>query len=390
MEWIDHSIASNRRTDGLYHAYNIVRFENRRIFIRRLYPMLEGQVAILSSTYLSPEESLSVLTALRRSEMYRADQHSYLLYPDRELPHFTEKNNLSPKVLRRSALLRKLLADRNERLIERDVSGKIHFNPDIRNAQDVARILDELPSRYGHLRKRERSIVLEIFEHLFDHESFTGRSGTFFGYEGLGCIYWHMVSKLLLAAQECYLRAAEQGTRTPGHILKRLAKCYHDIRRGIGDCKTPQEYGAFPTDPYSHTPAHAGARQPGLTGQVKEDVLCRFGELGVMVANAQIHFAPRLLQQEEFLRIPQDFRCFDISGTHRRVRLPGSSLAFTYCQTLIIYQLGRRNSLTVMFRDGTKRQSEDLALDAQTSSLIFDRAGKIDRIIVCLGDINSA
>ena len=35
-----------------------------------------------------------------------------------------------------------------------------------------------------------------------DHTRFTGRSGTFYGYEGLGCIYWHMVSKLLLATQE--------------------------------------------------------------------------------------------------------------------------------------------------------------------------------------------
>ena len=42
---------------------------------------------------------------------------------------------------------------------------------------------------------------------MFDHKSFTGRSGTFFGYEGLGSIYWHMVSKLLVAAQENCLLA---------------------------------------------------------------------------------------------------------------------------------------------------------------------------------------
>ena len=44
-------------------------------------------------------------------------------------------------------------------------------------------------------------------------------------------------------------------------------------------------YGAFPTDPYSHTPAGKGAQQPGMTGQVKEDVISRFGELGVEVKN---------------------------------------------------------------------------------------------------------
>ena len=40
---------------------------------------------------------------------------------------------------------------------------------------------------------------MESFEELFGHRQFTGRSGTFFAYEGLGSIYWHMVSKLGLA-----------------------------------------------------------------------------------------------------------------------------------------------------------------------------------------------
>ena len=39
----------------------------------------------------------------------------------------------------------------------------------------------------------------------------------------------------------------------------------------FGKVKTVRSYGAFPSDPYSHTPAHAGAQQPGMTGQVKED-----------------------------------------------------------------------------------------------------------------------
>lgn len=51
-------------------------------------------------------------------------------------------------------------------------------------------------------------VVGEIFAELFDHHSFTGRSGTFYKYEGLGCIYWHMVSKLVLAAEENYYAAS--------------------------------------------------------------------------------------------------------------------------------------------------------------------------------------
>ena len=52
--------------------------------------------------------------------------------------------------------------------------------------------------------------VLDIFESVFDHKSFTGRSGTFFGYEGLGSIYWHMVSKLLLAVYEVTEKALSE------------------------------------------------------------------------------------------------------------------------------------------------------------------------------------
>ena len=50
LEWVDHSIGANRRSDGLYHAYNLVSLDRGpEIPIRRLYEMLEGQVAVLSS-----------------------------------------------------------------------------------------------------------------------------------------------------------------------------------------------------------------------------------------------------------------------------------------------------------------------------------------------------
>ncbi|MCW5552532.1 MAG: hypothetical protein KIS67_10300 [Verrucomicrobiae bacterium] len=380
----DHTIHSNRGRDRLYHSYNLLDFEGRDgVSIRRLYAMLEGQVAVLSSGLLSPDEALSVLRALRRSAMYRADQHSYLLYPDRRLPRFVEKNDLPRAELNRSPLLCILLAHGNRRLIERDVTGRVHFNGDIKNARDVRQILDELATHgYAPLVKRDADRVLQIFERLFDHQSFTGRSGTFFGYEGLGCIYWHMVSKLLLAAQENFLRAEE--ISAPAAVRAGLAACYHDIRAGLGDRKSPTECGAFPTDPYSHTPAHTGARQPGLTGQVKEDILCRFGELGVSVIGGQIQFRPRLLRRKEFLAVPGAFRWFDHAGIERRLSLPANSLAFTYCQITVIYRIGRRDLLTVHLTDGSKQSCTSDRLDVETSRAIFARNGKIGRIEVVL------
>ena len=39
-----------------------------------------------------------------------------------------------------------------------------------------------------------------------------------------------------------------------------------------------------------------------MTGQVKEDVLSRFGELGVVVSEGKLGFNPRLLRKNEFLQ----------------------------------------------------------------------------------------
>ena len=384
LAWLDHSIRANRRRDGLFHAYNLVGFERGDALpIRRLDLMLEGQVAALSAGCLTAEESLRLLRALRESALYRADQHSYLLYPDRRLPRFVEKNNIPARALARSALLRRLVADGNRVLVERDVTGRFHFQGDIRNAADVRRKLAELSTAgYERLVRKDARLVLQIFEDVFDHQSFTGRSGTFFGYEGLGCIYWHMVSKLLLAAQETFFRAVESGA--PETVCRQLGECYHDIRAGLGDHKTPAQYGAFPMDPYSHTPGQGGARQPGLTGQVKEDILCRWGELGVFVEAGRIRFRPRLLREDEFLRAPGEFRWSDASGRERRLSLPAGSLAFTYCHVPIVYRLGDRNRLTVFRRDGTQQAHDSLELDEPTSRSLFQRTGDVARIVVWL------
>jgi hypothetical protein len=384
LAFADESIRANRRPDGLYHAYNLIKLENpREIPIRRLYEMLEGQVAVLSSGRLTARESLDLLVALKRSAMYRPDQHSYMLYPNRRLPRFIEQNNIPRKELDRSRLLQKLIANGNRLLVERDAVGRYHFNGSITNGRDVAQILEQLAAAgYARLVRSETRLVLDLFERLFDHQSFTGRSGTFFGYEGLGCIYWHMVSKLLLAAQETFFRALDSGASCP--ILQKLAKCYYDIRAGIGDCKSPGEYGAFPMDPYSHTPAHTGARQPGLTGQVKEDILCRMGELGTFVKDGQIHFRPALLKRTGFLSERADFWYYDLAGHYRRIMLEAGSLAFTYCQVPVVYQLARTNSARVFFSERLATCRDQLNMDAPTSRLIFERAGQVDRIMVSI------
>jgi hypothetical protein len=46
----------------------------------------------LSSGYLSSEQALEVLDALKNSAPFQEDQYSYILYPNKELPGFLQKN----------------------------------------------------------------------------------------------------------------------------------------------------------------------------------------------------------------------------------------------------------------------------------------------------------
>jgi hypothetical protein len=341
--------------------------------------MLEGQVAVLSSGALPVEKCLGVLDALKSSDMFRSDQYSYMLYPDRRLPRFNEKNNLSAGQVASSKLLEKLIEDGDTSIVTGDSAGKIHFNGSFRNAQVLKEALEKLDSKkYGSLAEKEMDMVLDIYEQIFDHQSFTGRSGTFFGYEGLGSIYWHMVSKLLLAVQECYFRGIEENA---GHeTTRRIAGHYYEIRAGIGLYKSPSLYGAFPTDAYSHTPAGAGAKQPGLTGQVKEDVISRFGELGIRVKEGRITFRPALLNRNELLDRPEIFICFGPDGQERKIALERGQMAFTFCQVPVVYTAGDREFLSVLREGGKEEEFTENTLPPEVSREIFARTGRIQQI----------
>lgn len=382
LQYLEHSIRANKKSDNLYHAYNLLTLENEKeVSISYLSEMLEGQVAVLSSGYLSSKEALEVLDALKNSKLFRKDQYSYILYPNKNLPGFTEKNKISAEAVAKSALLQKLVNSGNTQLIEKDVKGHYHFNGNFRNAEDVKSTLEKLAkTEFAALAQKDKSLVLQIFEELFNHKAFTGRSGTFFGFEGLGSIYWHMVSKLLLAAQECCLKAIRENEST--EVIDRLLKHYYLINEGIGVHKSPQLYGAFPTDPYSHTPAGRGAQQPGMTGQVKEDIMCRFGELGVFVKSGKLNFNPCLLKKEEFLTTAEVFNYVDVNGNAQQIHLNANSLCFTYCQIPIVLELSNENKLKVIHTNNVVTELEILSLDVKTSQQIFGRTGAVDQIIV--------
>ena len=383
LEYIDHTIEANRREDGLYHAYNLMTATKDSVEVSYLYEMLEGQVAVLSSGYLSPEQALEVLTSLRNSAVYTARQHSYLLYPDRELTRFVDKNIIPEALLKDSKLLTTLVASGDTSLVEKDSQGGYHFNGAFNNVDSAKAVLASLKENgYQDLVEQEQSLIEEIFESVFNHRQFTGRSGGMYAYEGLGSIYWHMVSKLLLAALENFRKALEQGSDAV--TVGKLADCYFDIRAGIGFNKTPDNYGAFPTDPYSHTPGFAGAKQPGMTGQVKEEVITRLMELGLSVTAGTICFKPFILRKSEFLSASDSLSYFDIAGDQQLVDLQAGQLGFTYCQVPVVYSLADETSIVISFADGSEKSISGDTVDAETSLAIFDKTGEVAKINVAL------
>ncbi|MEC8536042.1 MAG: hypothetical protein VXY75_01470, partial [Bacteroidota bacterium] len=381
LEFLEHTIEANKRGDDLFHAYNLITvLGNDKISVSYLPEMLEGQVAVLSSGYLSTEAALKVLDSLKASALFRPDQYSYVLYPNKNLPRFMEKNSISAVQIKSSELLQRLLKDGNTQIISKDLKGNCHFNGNFKNKNYLSAALKSLSMAYQPILAKESEVILGIYESIFDHKSFTGRSGTFFGYEGLGSIYWHMVSKLLLATLEVTQKAIE--SQIDSVSIGRLFDHYHEINAGIGVHKSPMLYGAFPTDPYSHTPAGKGAQQPGMTGQVKEDILSRFGELGVRVKNGMLGFDPTVLKASEFLEKTQTFEYYDTQQELQRLSVGRGCLAFTICQVPVVYKISEEASLLVEFTDSTAIKIEGIWLDRQISTAIFKRANKVKMISV--------
>ena len=378
QKYVEHSLHANKRSDNLYHAYNILHLDQKQASIGHLYEMLEGQVAILSSGWLSGEESLVLLESLRHSQLYRPDQHSYLLYPDRKLPGFLAKNSVHPDQLNGLQLVSELVKENDQSLIVRDEEGNYHFSGHIHNLKDVTRALEALPPQYVELVKQDSGKIKGLFENVFHHNEFTGRSGTFFAYEGLGSIYWHMVSKLLLAVQETILRTrCDRSTEA-------LIEKYFDIRKGLSFNKPPEVYGAFPTDPYSHTPKEQGAKQPGMTGMVKEEILTRQLELGFSIENGCLVFDFLLLNRNEFLTASREFFYRNVNGEQEQIVLPVESLAYTMCQVPILLQASDEPCIKVYLSDGSTQQINGHVLDSINSQHIFQRNGVVHHLVVSI------
>jgi hypothetical protein len=380
LQYFNHSIAANRRPDGLFHSYNLVHFGQDGCEVENLYEMLEGQVAVLSSGYLAPQESLALLNSLRASKIYRSDQNSYMLYPYRKLARFLDRNVIARSIIEGNSWINKELESGRGNFVEQDIDGAVHFNAGFRNVGELSAAL----GRREEVSREDAIALCNVYEAVFRHRQFTGRSGCMFKYEGLGCIYWHMVSKLLLATAEVIDGASQRNADKT--TINQLHVRFTEIKEGVGVHKTPAEYGAFPTDPYSHTPGFTGVQQPGMTGQVKEDIITRFFELGVKVSEGQIEFAPAILRRDEFIAEPETWN-YSVGGTEQCEELEAGSLAFSLCAVPVIYRLAKEYAIRVVEDDGRHEVISGNRLDRARSRSIFRRDGRVQKIVVDIPDI---
>ena len=368
--YLDQSITNNRRVDGLFHSYNLVEFRDEGYTVENLPEMLEGQVAVLSSGYLGASESLELLDALGSSRIYRSDQNSYVLYPYRKLQPFAEKNFIPAALVQDSEWMKNQLASSRGDFIEQDVNGGVHFNGGFRNAQELRGALQQEPG----ITPGEIDTLCLAFEDLFEHRQFTGRSGAMYKYEGLGCIYWHMVSKLLLATSEVIGAAGDE-------VLTGLLGHFDRIQAGIGVHKTPCQYGAIPLDPYSHTTGFSGVQQPGMTGQVKEDIITRFAELGVEVEGGEVRFSPVMLKKSEFTSAPVTWN-YASGNAEQALELATGMLAFMLCGVPVVYRLADTAAIQVDAVGAGNLSITGNNLGEEWSACLFRRENRITGLLV--------
>ena len=114
----------------------------------------------------------------------------------------------------------------------------------------------------------------------------------------------------------------------------------------------------------------AGVQQPGMTGQVKEDIINRFFELGVIVQDGELKIQPLILGKDEFIQ-PSDTNSNQFP-----------TLSFTYCSIPFIYLIDENIGIDVIAKEEATIHIAGYSLSHVQSQLIFNRDAKIEKVIV--------
>ncbi len=332
---VDYTIEQNK--GDIFVGYNLLKQD---FSFSPMKPMLEGQSAIIASGHLEADE---VCKLIDNMEQYLLDKQEgyHTLYPIKKTTRFVDKNIVDDGIPEISGL------------IERDKTGKKHFNANIISEG----ILLETCERLKCSKQQQEKLVAE-FERVFSHKKFNGRSDVMYKFEGVGCVYWHQNAKFALGVLETAQRASQNG-----EDISEILFAYNKLLDGFIYRKTPEQCKAFPIEPYSHTSFNKKSEQPGMTGQVKESVIMRRGELGVMVKDGKISFNPVFLREGEY----------DENG----------EISFSVCAVGCKYvkTKDKKKGITVHTKQGIVN-IEGYCLTKEISELIFKRSEDIKLIEV--------
>ncbi len=300
--------------------------------------MLEGQSAVISSGHLSADRVCQLIEEMEKS-LYSEEGKYHTLYPVNKITRFYDKNEISNSFDEISGILYK------------DCNGKLHFESEIVSREALITRCEEL-----NLSDETKQMVADEFERVFAHKKFTGRSGVMFKFEGIGCVYWHQNAKFALAV----LETAEKAARN-GEDIEKIYTAYNKLLQGFIYRKSPAECKALPLEPYSHTSFNKKSEQPGMTGQVKESIIMRRGELGVLVENGEIIFEPKLIREDEFFGCDEiKFSCYGVP--------------FSYKKT---------GKVSVVIDKGSERvEVDELKVSKSYSEDIFKRNGEVKAVYI--------
>ncbi len=336
---VDATIARNK-TD-LFASYNLLGDD---FSVSPMQAMLEGQSAAVGSGCLEGAAVCDLVDAMSQP-LYSALHQAHTLYPIKTTKPFFGKNTVSPSI---GAI---------EGIVHADCTGALHFDSAFCTLPDLLAACAE-----KQLSPDTVAALAAEFERLFAHKEFTGRSGVMYKFEGIGCVYWHQNAKFLLAILETAQRA-----KAKGQDVSKIYALYNQLLQGFIYRKTPEQCNAIPIEPYSHSSFTGKSEQPGMTGQVKESLLMRRGELGVCIEGGAIRFDPDFLRAQEF----------DANG----------AVHFSICTVPVCYQKGaaaRTPALEIDFADGHTHTQDDLTLSGAISQSIFAHEGAVASITIQL------
>lgn len=331
---VDDTVVQNKH--GIFSTYNLL---CKDFTVKPMRPMLEGQSAVIGSGALNATQVCDVIDQMSDS-LLDVDGGYHYLYPRTCTTPFIEKNTFKADLITDGIILLE------------DVQGNLHFGASMISDQVVRDAVQR--SNYS---EADQKTILDWYETIFAHGAFTGRSQVMYRFEGIGCAYWHQNAKMALAVAETAVRTYENGENA-----NEIYDAYHKLVGGFVYRKSPAVCGAIPLEPYSHSSFIGKCEQPGMTGQVKESILMRRIELGVLVKQGAIQFTPYFVNGDEF----------DQNG----------KLSFTICGVPVTYQCAKHEGLTVTMADDRNIITTDMTLSAQLCRHLFERNQQIKQIVV--------